>query len=113
MLQDEINEVVEIWNTHRIRPYRNQASPSGRPTIMYNFPHLHRAQNHLCRVTDEQVAVCQSECTTKTDFPCDETVFELCCIIMEEANYEIHAEQDTNEKVQLYIFLRNAIRLQL
>ncbi|XP_062600142.1 uncharacterized protein LOC134261754 [Saccostrea cucullata] len=112
-IQDEINEVVEIWNTHRIRPYRNQISPSGRPNIMYNLPHLYGAQSHLCRVTEEQIAVCESECTPKTDFPCDETVFELCCFLMEEAGYDTHVLQDTNEKEQLYIFLRDAVRLQL
>ena len=100
-----------MWNTHRIRPCRNRIISSGRPTLMYNLPYLYGAQSHACRVTDDQIAVCQTECKPKTNFPCDETIFELCCVLMEEAKYEVPSDPD--KKVQLYLFLRHSVRLHL
>ncbi|XP_078314648.1 uncharacterized protein LOC144619723 [Crassostrea virginica] len=111
MIQDEIDAIVEIWNTHRIRPYRNRITPSGRPTIMYSIPCLYGARSHLCEVTEEQINVCQTECKPKTQYPCDKTVYELCCVLMEEFN--LVAPSSPNEGLQLYAYLRNSVHLQL
>ena len=94
--------IVDMWNTHPIRPYKNRIIPFGRPTLMYNLPYLYGAQRHACRVTDEQIGVCQTEFKTKTNFQCDETIFKLCCLLMEEPKYEVPS--DPGENVHLYFF---------
>lgn len=74
---------------------------------MYNFPHLYDAENHLCRVTDVQINICMEECTPKGPYPCDETIYELCSLLMEEAMLD--KPGDPEEATELYNFLRNRI----
>ena len=74
---------------------------------MYNIPHLYGADNHLCKTTDESITVCLEECTQKGEYPCDECLFELCCILMTEQGRA--PPGDANEAVELYVFLRNNI----
>lgn len=38
LFQDELQEVVHLWNTHRMRQSPHQVSPSGRPLTMYRLP---------------------------------------------------------------------------
>nr|XP_022287723.1 uncharacterized protein LOC111100295 [Crassostrea virginica] len=111
MIQDELEDIVELWNTHRIRPYRNRVTPSGRPTIMYDIPYLYGARRNVCQVTEEQITACQTVCRPKSQYPCDKTVYELCCLIMEESNLD--EPHNPSEGLQLYTFLRNAVHLQL
>ena len=108
-MQDNLDEVVMLWNTHRIRPYRNRLNPSGRPTLIYNLPHLHGAQNHLCRVTNDEIRLCRDECTPRSCYPCDKTVFDLSCLLMEESGLDKSSYPE--EAIELYKFLRNAIHM--
>ncbi|XP_053296889.1 uncharacterized protein LOC128456658 [Pleuronectes platessa] len=84
LVQDELDEVVSTWNSHKIRPRSSGDMASGWPVVMYSFPELHSAEDRLKPVSMEEVTVCMEECTPKGEFPCDETVFELCCLLMEE-----------------------------
>ena len=65
---------------------------SGRPVVMYSFPELHSAEDRLKPVSMEEVTVCMEECIPKGEFPCDETVFELCCLLMEENGWDAPAD---------------------
>ncbi|MGH0172742.1 UNVERIFIED_CONTAM: hypothetical protein FKN15_070878, partial [Acipenser sinensis] len=107
-LQDDLNRIVHLWNNHRIRPCRNQIAPCGRPMMMYKLPHLYGAQAHLCEVTAEHAHMCLEECVQEGPLPCDKTVFELCCLLMQENGC---SPQPTNpsDAVLLYEFLRNTI----
>ncbi|KAI9514968.1 hypothetical protein NQZ68_028920 [Dissostichus eleginoides] len=40
------------------------------------------AEDRLQCILPEEVAVCKEECTPKGQYPCDETVFELCVLLM-------------------------------
>ncbi|XP_062605262.1 uncharacterized protein LOC134267055 [Saccostrea cucullata] len=75
LIQDELNEVVHLWNTHRMRRNQNQVAPSGRPLTMYQIPHLYGTENHACPVSLEKIRICQEECIYKESFPCDSDVF--------------------------------------
>ncbi|KAF3853851.1 hypothetical protein F7725_014539, partial [Dissostichus mawsoni] len=44
---DELDEVVNTWNSHKIRPRSTDDTASGRPVIMYSFPELHSAEDRL------------------------------------------------------------------
>lgn len=105
-VQDELDKVVNTWNAHRIRP-RSGGTVSGRPVVMYSFPELHDAEDRKKPTSIEEVALCVEECTPKGEFPCDQTVFELCCLLMEENGWEAPADPFT--AADLYIRLREEI----
>ncbi|XP_051914768.1 uncharacterized protein LOC127596383 [Hippocampus zosterae] len=107
LVQDELDEVVNTWNTHKIRPSLHHDTASGRPVVMYSFPAMHSAEDQLKPVGTEEVTACMEECTTKGNFPCDETVFELCCLLMEENEW--HAPSDPLDASDLYVKLREEL----
>lgn len=106
-MQEELDEVVNTWNSHKIRPRTSGDVASARPVVMYSFPELHSAVDRLKPVSMEEVSVCMEECTPKGQFPCDETVFELCCLLMEENEWD--APADALAAADLYIMLREEI----
>ncbi|MEQ2264158.1 hypothetical protein XENORESO_021053 [Xenotaenia resolanae] len=104
-MQDELDDVVHTWNSHKIRP--SGGASSGRPVVMYSFPELHRAEDRLKPVFMDEITVCMEECTPKGQYPCDETVFELCCLLMVENEW--NAPRDPLVAADLYIRLREKI----
>ena len=44
--QNELDDVVRMWNSHRIRPARNQASPNGRPFMLFSCRAAHGTRLH-------------------------------------------------------------------
>ena len=78
---------------------------------MYSLPHLYGAQHQLCRVNNVQIQYCQEECTAKGVYPCDTTVFHLCCILMEESYFE--KPSNASEAMILYDYLRENILAEL
>lgn len=107
-LQDELDEVVHTWNSHKIRPRSSNDVGSGRPVVMYSFPELHSAEDRLKPIAMEEVTMCLEECTPKGQFPCDQTVFELCCLLMEEKGWD--APADPLAAADLYIMLREELQ---
>ncbi|KAF3859846.1 hypothetical protein F7725_000101, partial [Dissostichus mawsoni] len=77
---------------------------------MYSFPELHSAEDRLKPIAVEEVNLCTQECTPKGQFPCDKTVFELCCLLMAENGWDDPA--DPFAAADLYILLRDEIRRQ-
>ena len=70
-------------------------------------PKLHAAEDKLQSVLPEEVAVCKEECTPKGQYPCDETVFELCFHLM--AENVLSPPTDAYSATELYSLLRNEI----
>lgn len=95
-----------MWNAHRIRRQRNITAPHGRPAIMYMAPHLYGSTDHICQCDPADVQNCQEECATPTH-PCDDTVFELCCLLMEELN--LNVPENAGNGRALYLRLRQEI----
>ncbi|KAF3836224.1 hypothetical protein F7725_028782, partial [Dissostichus mawsoni] len=75
-----------------------------------NLVQLHSAEDRLKPIAMEEVNFCMEECTPKGQFPCDETVFELCCLLMAENGWDDPA--DPFAAADLYILLREEIRRQ-
>ena len=78
-----------------------------RPLMMYTLPELYNAEDRLCHVPHEDIAVCEEETLPKANIPCDETVKELCTILMTENNLKLPT--DAKEAVELYKQLRDNI----
>lgn len=101
-----MNEVKLLWNHHRIRKTRNSLSPGGKPVVMYQTPEVYRAQDYKIIIPNEKIEACRSECKYLRN-PCDDVVYELCNLIMEEEN--IPQPDDPYRALDLYRYLRNEI----
>ncbi|KAG2468467.1 PARP1 polymerase, partial [Polypterus senegalus] len=78
-----------------------------RPILMHSAPEMYGAEDKLMEVDLEGLALCKGECTPKSQYPCDETVFELCCLLMEEKGW--NAPTNAFSDAELYTLLRNEI----
>lgn len=70
-MQPELDEVVNTWNSNKIRPRSRGDVASGRPVVMYSFPKFHSAEDRLKPIAMEEITLCMEECTPKGQFPCD------------------------------------------
>ncbi|KAJ8303346.1 hypothetical protein KUTeg_019742 [Tegillarca granosa] len=110
-LWNDLDHVVSLWDTHRIRRTRHQTVPSGRPNTMYHLPEAYGTHHYLCPVSSEEIQECQRYCPPKSMLPCDRDIYELCCLIMAENNKS--PPRDAFEAAMLYRFLREIILQEL
>ncbi|KAJ8317084.1 hypothetical protein KUTeg_005652 [Tegillarca granosa] len=107
LIQDELDDIAEIWNTHTIRPSTNKNVPSGRPDLMYFTPMLWGSEDYLCSVPDEELDVCATEAEFRSSIPCDADVYKFCIETIRRHNLDI--PKDLNSAVNVYKFLRTEI----
>lgn len=86
--QDELDEVVTTWNSHKISEKVGHGAIGGRPILMYMLPQMYGGEEKIKTIDVEELALCKEECTPKSQYPCDETVFDLCCLLMEEKGWD-------------------------
>ncbi|KAL2091658.1 hypothetical protein ACEWY4_013921 [Coilia grayii] len=60
--QNELDETIDVWDSHVIRPSKNDRVPSGRPRIMYMFPELYRSDDCISPVDRADMELCQRDC---------------------------------------------------
>lgn len=104
--QDDLDNVINVWNNHRIRRYANMICPAGRPALLYRTPQLVEKEDHLMDVPACLIQACKAE-TGNMEFPCDESVYELCCLLMVEHGFAPPATP--SEAIYLYLSLREKI----
>ncbi|KAF3839919.1 hypothetical protein F7725_018636 [Dissostichus mawsoni] len=85
IIQEDLNEIRHVWNAHRIRPSTNAMSPQ---------EYLISCIRHL--ICGDDLPTCKESCKFLTSIPCDEDVFDLCTIIMEESGMGTGASPETN-----------------
>ena len=103
--QDELDEFVLLWNSHRIRRTQNSHMPCGRPHIMYTIPQLYDTRDFLQTVDLQDLQSCKDLCQPKVI--CNENLIELCTMIMEETH--LQKATDVWSAVTLYKQLRASI----
>lgn len=98
--------MVRTWNTtNQIRP---RPLAMGRvEDALFTMPQLYGAEDKLQPVLEEELDVCKEECTPKGQYPCNETVFELCTLITDENGWD--ALLDAYTAAELYSKLRQEI----
>ncbi|XP_061920002.1 uncharacterized protein LOC133660480 [Entelurus aequoreus] len=106
-IQDELDETINVWDAHVIRPSKNDRVPSGRPRIMYMFPELYTTCDCISPVERADVQLCQSNCTFRPAVPCDTDIYNICNILMAESR--LHLPADAYQALDLYLHLRNEI----
>lgn len=94
------------WNSHRIRKTKNTVAPAGRPIMMYDLPELYDSQDYLLPLAVEDINMWKTECSFPST-PCDEDIFELCNLIVNEKN--LIKSNHPFDTVIFYISLRNEI----
>ncbi|KAL3857639.1 hypothetical protein ACJMK2_012286 [Sinanodonta woodiana] len=104
----ELDNAAEVWNTHRIRSNRTTGLPCDKPVLLYTFSHLYGFDNLICQADNLDIEVCEEECQAKNDLPCDEDLYELCLILMDENDW--NQPEDPYEAVNLYQELRSCIK---
>ena len=102
--------VIE-WNSHNIRPTKNQNCPDGKPSVMYGLPHLYGTRSYLNHVQPVYIEACREECTFRGQLPCEEDFYELFMIYVEELNKGF--PQTTDDAVELYMDIRHQLYIDL
>ena len=106
-MQEELNEVVQTWNSHRIRPAPSRSDSGGRPVLLYTAPQIFGGEDRLKLVDQEEVDLYKEECRFKGQLLCDETVFDLSVLLMQENGW---TPKDAFDAAELYKLLREEIR---
>jgi hypothetical protein len=109
--QEDLDEIVNTWNRHLIRPSRNARIPSGRPNIMYNLPELYGTVDYISQVSSAEINICKGICTFRQLVPCDQDVYDLCWEIIGNMGYNF--PHDPYSAVDLYLNLRHDVTLLL
>ncbi len=101
-----MDQVAEHWNSHTIRPTKNRNVPNGRPMMMYSLPEFFGAANHIYEVRNDQLDISEGECIMEHTM-CDETVLELCNLIL--SRHSISKPQSASDLTELYLYLRDEL----
>ncbi|KAK1896519.1 ABC transporter 7 [Dissostichus eleginoides] len=110
-IQDELDETTCVWDSHVIRPSKNDRVPSGRPKVMYMFPELYTTEDCVSPVEGADAQLCRSNCTFRPAVPCDTDIYNICNLLMMESQLNLPA--DSYQALDLYLDLRNTIRSSL
>lgn len=106
MIQHELNTVKEIHNNHRIRRYRSQECPPGRPNILFDFPEINGTQDYKCPIDENEIEIAREIETNLHPFGCSEDFFQLANILLEN---EIPNPNEPQEGYRLYAHLMEMI----
>lgn len=105
--QKDFDNLVEIWNTHTLSGGKGMHG-GNRPTVLYTLPELYNKQRCLCYANEAEVDACSEETTPKADFSFqDETVRDLCLLIIKGYGYAI--PKDCEDARKLCTYLRETI----
>ena len=104
----KLDEVVQTWNAHRIRPAPSRGESGGRPVLLYTAPQISGREDRLKLLDQEEVDLCKEECTPKGQLPCNETVYDLSVLLMQENGW--NTPKDAFEAAELYTLLREEIK---
>ncbi|XP_035989950.1 uncharacterized protein LOC118561813 [Fundulus heteroclitus] len=111
IIQDELDEMTSVWDSHIIRPSKNYRVPSGRPKVMYMFPDLYSTRDCISPVNSDDVQLCITNCAFRQATPCDTDINNLCNFLMAESHLQLPS--DGFQAIDLYLHLRTSIRTSL
>ena len=78
---------------------------------MYMAPHLWGTEDHLVGSFSSDLNTCKESCKFLTAVPCDEDMFDLCTMYMEESGLRFPVNR--SQALDLYVSLRDIIRPQI
>ena len=111
VLQNDLNQLVDAWNSHRMRPDHKTDRHGARPDLLYNLPELQGSEDKMVPVDITELDACWTESRRKGCYPCDIDIFDISCLLIEENNWDV--PNDGYEATTLYIRLRAKTRHEL
>ncbi|KAJ8314828.1 hypothetical protein KUTeg_006978, partial [Tegillarca granosa] len=108
MIQAKLDQIVSVWDVHCLQRKKNSDANVGKPFLLYNAPEMFGGNDKLCHLNADDYEICKEETVDLPDIPCDDTVYELCCLLMEEGGWDLPL--NTQDGIELYMNLRNSIR---
>lgn len=99
VLQNDLDEIRQLWNTHRIRSNRSAVCPSGIPDHIYHAPEQYNATDYKKPVSHEDVELANDIGADEPE-DCLVEFKELADLIMEENGWDQPATRE--EAVILY-----------
>ena len=110
VIKNELNNVKNDWNHHKIRKSRHAESPCGRPDLMYYLPHNYGGENQGFQINNHELDISIESYTRKPKpMPCQEAFIELAQMVMNEQNLLYANSRDEAE--QLYYKLISEIEI--
>ena len=106
ILQNELNETISLWNSHRIRPVRNAECPGGRPDVLYFLSGGDETRDCSFPVTINDFILGQLQCTPQAIFGCTDELINLAIIALRQEGLSI--PQTVDEAKHLYLLLINS-----
>ena len=106
ILQNELNETISLWNSHRIRPVRNAECPGGRPDVLYFLSGGDETRDCSFPVTINDFILGQLQCTPQKIFGCTDELINLATIVLRQEGLSI--PQTVDEAKHLYLLLINS-----
>ena len=103
-----MDHLAAKWKNHSIASKDATLRGANRPLMMYTLPELYNAEDRLCLVDEDEIVMCEEETVRKPEFPYDETVKEICYILLEENNMAF--PKDAKEALITYQELRVKLR---
>ena len=100
VIQDDLDNLVDYWNNHKIRTSKLSESPDGRPSVIYELPEKYDAEDHKIPVkfkipfhSSKFKIPCKSckrlYSAAPSQFCCSDEFSELALIITEDLNLQI------------------------
>ncbi|KXJ19757.1 hypothetical protein AC249_AIPGENE21524 [Exaiptasia diaphana] len=104
LLQEELDRIARHWNTHRIRPCRNQETPPGRPDVLYSLSQTRGAEDYKTNVDIDDVELAEHTIAeSPLQFGCLKEFSEVFLLLMQENN--LVTPHTVNEAEELYLKL--------
>ena len=84
ILQDELDEIMKVWNQHRIRKIRMFEDNNGVPDDMHFLPNRYGKDNRKDEIEDADVLLPREFISEPPYYRCSNEFAKLVCIIINE-----------------------------
>eukprot|EP00111_Clytia_hemisphaerica_P020283 TCONS_00059777-protein len=103
LVQTELDETLELWNHHRIRPVRNSECPSGLPFLLYTLPNEYGGEESGMPLSIGDFNLSLDHVSAELFLGCPSDIRDLITILRRENNFAMPTTPQ--EAKQLFIDL--------
>ena len=76
--------------------------------MMFDVPVLYNSHDQMVPITPHDIQLHKPRCRFRSLVPCDDDMFDLCCMLMRTRNVRMPTSAD--EGVRLYLLLREEVK---
>ena len=101
-IHDDLDNLVDYWNNHKIWTSRLSKSPDGKPSVTYELTEKYGAEDHKTLVNTVDVNLAKRIYSTiPNQFRCSDEFSELALMIIEDLNLQIPSSFKEAENLYL------------